>query len=291
MTANLADSCLRVVLPKGRIFERVDALWDDCGLPLKRAARDYRPTVPDDRFRVKIMKAQNIPTLIEMGNHDLGITGIDWVSETSADVVELLDLGFDPVRIVAAAPATVSAEALLNKPGVVVVSEYEQLTRRWLESRGADYRFVRSYGATEVFPPEDADLVVDNTATGATLVDNGLRIIHTLMTSTTRVIASKAAMDDPVRRNVIEELLLLIRAVLDARKRVILEMNIESALLAGLIATLPAMKSPTIAKLYGSDDYAVKVAVPRADVARLVPELKRLGATDILETALRKVIV
>ena len=284
-------SVLRVVLPKGRIFERVDALWRDCGLPMKRTARDYRPEVPDDRFRVKIMKAQNIPTLVEMGSHDLGVTGLDWVQETSADVVELLDLGFDPVRIVAAAPEDTAKDALFAKRGLVVVSEYEQLTRRWLDGMGANYRFVRSYGATEVFPPEDADLVVDNTASGATLRDNNLAILHTLMTSTTRVIASKAALDDPIRRNIIEELLLLMRAVLDARGRVILEMNIESSRLEGLIANLPAMKSPTVAKLYSRDDYAVKVAVPRRDVARLVPELKRLGATDILETDIRKVIL
>lgn len=291
MSLSNADPILRVVLPKGRIFERVEALWSDCGLPLRRTARDYRPAVADDRFAVKIMKAQNIPTLVELGSHDLGITGLDWVQETSADVVELLDLGFDPVQIVAAAPAETAADELLARPGVVVVSEYENLTRRWLTERGSEFRFVRSYGATEVFPPEDADLVVDNTATGATLADNGLRIIHTLMRSTTRVIASKQALDDPARRKVIEELMLLMRAVLDARGRVILEMNIESGLLDALIRNLPAMKSPTVAKLYSSDDYAVKVAVPRAEVARLVPELKRLGATDILETDIRKVIL
>ncbi len=282
---------LHVVLPKGRIFARVESLWADCGLRLRRSARDYRPHVSDDRFRVKIMKAQNIPTLIDIGSHDLGITGLDWVQETSSDVVELLDLGFDPVRIVAAAPDGTTLDDLVTRKRLIVVSEYEQLTRRWLDSLGVDYRFVRSYGATEVFPPEDADLIVDNTATGATLADNGLTIVQTILKSTTRIIASKAAMDDPERRQVIDELMLLMRAVLDAQQRVLLEMNIDNARLDALIAQLPAMKSPTVAQLYGSSDYAVKVAVPRADVARLVPELKRLGATDILETDIRKVIL
>ncbi len=282
---------LKLVLPKGRIFERVDKLLGDCGLRLRHTARGYRPVVSDDRFVVKLMKARNIPTLIDLGSHDIGITGGDWVRETGARVQEVLDLGFDPVRIVAAAPRAADPEELLGRKGVVVVSEYEQLTRTWLDARGADYRYVRSYGATEVFPPEDADIIVDNTSTGATLADNDLEIFDTLMTSTTRVVASPAALADPAKREIIDELLLLMKAVLDARGRVVLEMNIAQGSLDRLIDLLPAMKSPTVAKLYGTEHYAVKVAVPRARVARLVPELKRLGASDILETDIRKVIL
>ena len=283
---------LKLLLPKGRIFLRVDELLRDCGIRLSRPDRVYRPVVSDDRLLAKIMKAQNIPTLVEMGSHDLGITGHDWVQETGADVVELLDLGFDPVRIVAAAPAGVSLSEMLAKDGVRVTTEYEQSTRRWLDGKGASYRLIRSWGATEVFPPEDADLIVDNTATGTTLRENGLEILDTLMRSTTRVIANRAALEDPVKRQVIDELLLLMNAVLDARRRVMLEMNISGDRLDALITRLPAMKSPTVAKLYGSDDdYAVKVAVPRDEVARLIPQLRTLGATDILETELRKVIL
>ena len=282
---------LKLALPKGRILPRVEALLSDCGVQLQRGDRAYRPDVNDDRLRVKIMKAQNIATLVDLGSHDFGITGHDWVQETQSEVTELLDLGFDPVRIVAAAPHGVTLEALLARPKLVVVSEYEHLTRRWLEGLGANYHFVRSHGATEVFPPEDADLIVDNTSTGQTLHDNGLQIVATVLRSTTRIIANHAAMADPERREIIDELMLLIRAVLDARGRVLLEMNIRADLLEQLIARLPAMKSPTVAQLYGSEDYAVKVAVPRVDVPRLIPELKRLGATDILEMALRKVVL
>ena len=282
---------LKLALPKGRILPRVEALLADCGLHLQRGDRAYRPDVNDERLRVKIMKAQNIATLVDLGSHDVGITGHDWVQETRSDVAELLDFDFDPVRIVAAAPKGVELAELLARPRLVVVSEYEELTRQWLEGLGVDYRFVRSYGATEVFPPEDADLIVDNTSTGQTLQDNGLHIVATVMRSTTRIIANHAAMVDPARREIIDELMLLIRAVLDARERVLLEMNIAHNLLEPLTARLPAMKSPTVARLYGSDDYAVKVVVPRAQVPRLVPELKRLGATDILEMAIRKVIL
>ncbi|MCO4764136.1 MAG: ATP phosphoribosyltransferase [Myxococcales bacterium] len=281
---------LELLLPKGRIFSRVETLLSDCGLHLSRPDRVYRPVVSDSRFRAKIMKAQNIPALIELGSHDVGFTGYDWVQETGADVVELLDLGFDPVQIVAAAPEGQDVEALLATPGVRVATEYEALTRRWLDAKGANYHLIRSWGATEVFAPEDADLIVDNTATGTTLRENGLEIVDTLLRSTTRLYAHKGAMDHPEKRQVIDELLLLMHAVIDARKRVLLEMNIDAAGLEKVIAMLPAMKSPTVARLYNSDDYAVKVAVPRPDVARLVPELKRLGATDILEMDIRKVI-
>ncbi len=290
----MSSTTIRIALPKGRIFKRVEALLDDCGLPLRKAERAYRPDVDDERFVLKILKAQNIARLVELGSHDLGFTGHDWVKETSADVVELYDLGFDPVRVVVAAPRGTEIATLRALPRVVVVSEYERLTRHWLETQGLTYHFVRSYGATEVFPPEDADLIVDNTATGETLVKNGLAILETVLHSTTRLIANREALDDPEKRRVIDELLLLVRAVMDARARVILEMNIDDERLAQLMLRLPAMRSPTVSPLYAAEGtrkaWAVKVAVRRAEVARLVPELKRLGATDILETAIRKVI-
>lgn len=281
---------IKLVLPKGRIFERVRTLLGDCGLDIHVPDRAYRPTCRDDRLQVKIMKAQNIPTLIELGSHDVGITGHDWVQETGADVEVLLDLGFDPVRIVAAAPRGVDIEALAAERPLRVATEYEALTRRWLDARGLRARIIRSYGATEVFPPEDADLIVDNTATGTTLRENGLDILDTLLRSTTQIVAHRAALADPVKREIIDEVMLLVGAVLDGRDRVLLEMNIPSDRLESLIATLPAMKSPTVAQLWGEQGYAVKAAVPRRDVARLLPALRRLGATDILETAIRKVM-
>lgn len=280
---------LQLCLPKGRIFDKVKTLLDDCGLGLRMPDRGYRPECNDDRLSIKVLKAPNVAALVGLGSHDLGFTGHDWVQETSANVVELLDLGFDPVRIVAAIPANQDEAFILGKQPVVVVSEYEQLTRRWLMARGANFHYMRSFGATEVFPPEDADLIVDNTSSGKTLVENNLKIIDTLLRSTTRVVANPKALDDPDKRRVIDELLLLMRAVLDGRDRVVLEMNIDEQGLPALVSQLPAMKSPTIAQLYGQSGYAVKVAVKKTEIARLIPELKRLGATDILETDIRKV--
>lgn len=282
---------LKLALPKGRIFERVQALLNDCGLGIRLPERGYRPSCADDRLQIKVLKAPNVASLIGLGSHDLGFTGHDWVQESGAEVVELLDLGFDPVRIVAAVHESTPFEDLRKRERLVVVSEYEQLSRQWLEQQNIRFHFMRSHGATEVFPPEDADLVVDNSASGRTLQENRLTVVATLLESTTRLVAHPRAMDDVHKRRVIDELVLLMKAVLDGRDRVLLEMNVTEAGLAELVAKLPAMKSPTVAKLYGQAGYAVKVAVRKSEVARLIPELKRLGASDILETDIRKVVV
>ena len=282
---------VKLALPKGRIFERVQALLNDCGLGIRLPERGYRPSCADDRLQIKVLKAPNVASLVGLGSHDIGFTGHDWVRESGAEVVELLDLGFDPVRIVAAVHESTPFETLRHRQRLVVVSEYEQLSRQWLEQQNISFHFMRSHGATEVFPPEDADLVVDNSASGRTLQENRLTVVATLLESTTRLVAHPRAMDDADKRRVIEELVLLMKAVLDGRDRVLLEMNVSEAGLAELVAKLPAMKSPTVAKLYGQAGYAVKVAVRKSEVARLIPELKRLGASDILETDIRKVVV
>jgi ATP phosphoribosyltransferase-like protein len=172
----------------------------------------------------------------------------------------------------------------------VVASEYERITTQWLAKEGFDAVFVRSHGATEVFPPEDADLIVDNTATGRTLVENGLTEIATLMRSSTRLIANPSLMQGP-NREVVEEFLLLMRSVLDARKRVMLEMNVSAAALEAVLRELPCMRRPTVMPLSGDGGFAVKSAVLRADVARIIPRLKAAGATDILEYPFSKVVL
>jgi ATP phosphoribosyltransferase len=241
------------------------------------------------------LKPQNIAALIALGRHDCGFTGADWIEEQQADVVELLDLGFDPVRIVAAIP-----EALLNSPSnplinkertVVVASEYPLLAQRFIEQHQLNAVFVRSFGATEALPPEDADIIVDNTSTGSTLKHNRLEIIATIATSTTRFVASRQAMQNPVKKAMLEEMVMLMKATLEARKRVLLEMNVSTEQFDGLIAQLPAMRSPTVSPLYGQEGYAVKVAVERKQVSQLVPLLVAAGARDILEYNLEKIVV
>lgn len=280
---------LKILLPKGRIYENVVGLFSGAGITIKLPDRAYRPTVNQDDLEAKVMKPQNIGKLLELGAHDVGFTGRDWIEETGADVVEIMDLGFDKVRIVAAVPNEIDDTALSSRR-IIVATEYEKIASRWLEEKKMNSLVVRTYGATEVFPPDDADMIIDNTATGRTLVENGLRIVDTIMTSSTRMFASKEAMADTDKKKKIMELKMLFEAVLDARDRVMLEMNVTKARFQDLVTGLPSMRSPTVAPLYGDDGYAIKIAVKKSEVPNLLPKLKELGASDILEYDLRKVL-
>jgi ATP phosphoribosyltransferase len=280
---------LRILIPKGRIFDNVSRLFADAGFPITMADRTYRPKIAADWLDAKIMKPQNVGELLELGSHDAGFTGADWIQESRADVAEILDLGMDRVRIVAAVPADLD-DAALKAKRLVVATEYVGIAEAWLGARGYDYRIVRTYGATEVFPPDDADMIIDNTSSGQTLKDNGLRIAATILESSTRFVASRAAMADGEKRGRIEELAMLFRAVLDGRERVLLEMNVTKARFPDLAAGLPAMRSPTVSPLYGDDGYGVKIAVKKGEIPELIPRLKKLGATDIVEYDLRKVV-
>ncbi|MDR2730354.1 MAG: ATP phosphoribosyltransferase, partial [Treponema sp.] len=235
------------------------------------------------------MKPQNVGELLELGSHDAGFTGIDWIRESGAGVQDVLDLGFDKVRIVAAVPQGYD-EAKLRSKKLVVATEYVNLAEAWLKSSGYQYQILRTYGATEVFPPDDADMIIDNTSSGQTLKDNGLKIIADLLESSTRFVASHSAMANAEKRGRIEELAMLFRAVLDGRERVMLEMNIPKEQFESL-ASLPAMRSPTVASLFGDAGYAVKIAVKKHEVPDIIPKLKKLGALDIVEYDLRKVVL
>ena len=158
---------LKILLPKGRIYENVTELFAGAGITIKLPERAYRPTVNQDDIEAKVMKPQNIGKLLELGAHDVGFTGRDWIEETNADVEEVMDLGFDPVKIVAAVPNSIDDKALLKKR-IIVATEYEHIAENWLKQKKMDYLIVRTYGATEVFPPDDADMIVDNTDTGRT---------------------------------------------------------------------------------------------------------------------------
>ena len=280
---------LRLLIPKGRIFDNVSRLFSEAGFPIALSDRTYRPAQGVDWIDAKIMKPQNVGELLELGSHDAGFTGVDWIRESGADVEDVLDLGFDKVRIVAAVPQDYD-EAKLRSKKLVVATEYVNIAEAWLKSSGYQYRILRTYGATEVFPPDDADMIIDNTSTGQTLKDNGLKIIATLLESSTRFVASHSALANPEKKSRIEELVMLFRAVLVGRERVMLEMNIPKEHFESL-ASLPAMRSPTVASLYGDAGFAVKIAVKKHEVPDIIPKLKKLGALDIVEYDLRKVVV
>ncbi len=282
---------LRLALPKGRMQEGVFKLLAEAGVSLSADPRGYRPKVGLENTVCKILKPQSIVEMLHLGSRDVGFAGADWVEELDVKLVEVVDTGLDPVKLVAAAPIDLlDGGGKLPKRRLVVASEYERLTRRWIEKQGLDAEFVRSYGATEVFPPEDADCIVDNTATGSTLTANRLEIIDTLMHSSTRLYAHPQALENRSRRERIEHLALLLRSVLDARRRVMVEVNVTADKLEELVRVLPSMREPTIARLHGEDGYAVKAAVPRAELVKLIPLIKARGGTDIVVTPISQIV-
>ncbi len=282
MTPQSDENTIKLAIPKGRMYDGVSKLMGDAGIRIRTSSRDYRPTLSLPGFDVKILKPRAVIEMLDLGARDLGFAGEDWVREDNADLVELLDTGLDRVRLVAAVPERSDENELLNRDGAIVASEYVNLTRRWIDAKGYSARLIRSYGATEVLPPEDADCIIDNTATGATLEANNLRIIDELMVSTTRLYASKSAMENPIKREQIERFTLLVRSVLEARVRVMLELNVSNENLAGVIEVLPCMRTPTVAPMHNNDGFAVKVAVPREQLTQVIPLIKQRGGTDII---------
>ena len=280
---------VHLALPKGRMEQGVLALLADAGIRVTFGRRGYRPGLSLAGFETKILKPQNIVEMLHLGSRDVGFAGADWVAELSAEVVELLDTGLDPVAVVAAAAPEFADGGLARAP-FVVASEYQRLTRAWLERRGLRATFVHSYGATEVFPPEDADCIVDNMATGETLKANGLVIVDELMRSSTRLYAHPQALEQPAKRERLETLVLLLRSVLDARERVMLEVNVAAECLEAVIDVLPSMSEPTMAPLHGDQGFALKAAVPRKDLPRVIPAIKARGGTDIVVTALAQIV-
>lgn len=294
-----APDTVQLALPKGRIQEGVFSLLLEAGIRVTGGARGYRPSVSLAGFEAKLLKTQNVVEMLALGSRDVGFAGADWVAEKGADLIELLDTGLDPVRLVAAAPPDTSLELLRSPRGPsraggrsewVVASEYERLAQTWMGKQDVLGRPLRTYGATEVFPPEDADVIVDNTATGATLRANGLEIIDELMVSSTRLYANPRAYEDPIKRPAIEALALCLTAVVAARARAMVELNVARADLPAIVEALPCMREPTVSDLAGNSGYAVRAAVVRADLPELVPALKARGATDIVVSSCEQIV-
>jgi len=284
---------LKLTLPTGRIQDKVIRLLEQIGIAFLSTGRSYRPVCTDSTIITKMLKAQNIPALVALGRHDCGFSGRDWIYEQSADVVELLDLGFDPVRIIAAMPEDL-VDAQVSRGGsgrkLIVASEYERLAKDFIKQENLDAIYVHAFGATEALPPEDADIIIDNTSSGATLRQNRLKIIGELMKSSTCFIANKAAMENPLKRKKLEEMTMLMKSTILARQKVMIEMNVAEELFEKIVGDLPCMKAPTVSKLHNAGGYAVKIAVQTSEVPELIPRLVKLGATDILEYKVEKIV-
>ena len=289
---------LSLVLPKGSLEKATLDLFDAADLTVRRRSdRDYHASIDDPRIdRVRFLRPQEIPTYIERGLFDLGITGRDCITETGSEVVSLGELEYskvtsNPARIVLAVPEGSAWQTLADLPeGVRVSTEYPELTRRYLDEHGVKATVIRSYGATEAKVPDIVDAIVDLTETGSSLRKNELRILETLLTSFTELITNRAAYGDQDKRAAMEDIALLLRGAIQARGNVLLKLNVAAAQLAAVTEMLPALSSPTITTLARGDMNAVETVVPKRGVNTLIPALKAAGAQDILEIPISKIV-
>lgn len=289
---------LKLVIPKGSLERATLALLEDADLRLRRASeREYRGRIDDPRIEsVAVLRPQEIPTYVEEGFFDLGITGEDWIAETGADVVPVTALNYSkqtdlPVRVVLAVPRTSGVTSPGEiAPGARISTEFPNLTARYFERLGTPVRVFLSYGATEAKVPEIVDAIVDLTETGSTLRRHGMEIIDVLLESRTQLIANRDAWGDEEKRRAIEDLTILLKGTIDARGRVLVKLNIERSRLDAVVAALPAMRAPTISELAEAGYFAVETVVPKSAINTLIPELKGLGAEDIVELPITKIV-
>ncbi len=289
---------LSLVLPKGSLERATLELFDAADLTVRRSSdRDYHASIDDPRIdKVRFLRPQEIPSYIERGLFDLGITGRDCITETDADVVSLGELQYskvssNPARIVLAVPEGAPWRTMADLPeGIRISTEYPALTKRFLDEHGVKAMVIRSYGATEAKVPDIVDAIVDLTETGSSLRKNGLRILETLLSSYTELIAAGPAFADAEKRAAMEDIALLLRGAIQARGNVLLKLNVRADRLAAVTDMLPALSSPTITMLARGNMNAVETVVPKRGVNTLIPALKAAGAQDILEIPFSKIV-
>ena len=288
---------LRLVLPKGSLEKATLELFEAADLTVVRSSSvDYRATIDDPRIvEVRILRPQEIPVYVAEGLFDLGITGRDWVEETSSTVESLGELKYskatnNPVRVIVAVDGSSPAQRVEDLPhGVRVTSEYPEMTKRFFAEKGISADVRLSYGASEAKIPDIADCVVDITETGRALRAAGLRIIDTILTSYTELIANPASWANPEKRHAMEQLHTLLNGTLEARGQALVKLNVSEANFEAVLKVLPSAKSPTVSRL-ASGDYAVESVVQKRTINTVIPALKDAGASDILELPISKII-
>ncbi len=289
---------LQLVLPKGSLEKSTLQLFSDADLPIQRSSSvDYKGSIDDPRISaVRILRPQEIARYVADGLFDLGITGRDWIEETRSEVQSLGELHYSkntarPVNIVVAVPEGSPWEKIQDLPqGVKVSTEYPELTKSFFSENGIEAQIQLSYGATEAKAPEIVDAVVDITETGRALRAAGLKVIGTVLTSYTELIANPSSYADPEKRKSMEQIQTLLQGVLEARGKVMVKMNVQKNDLDQVIGILPSMKAPTVNELFGGQGYAIETVVPKEQINILIPELRGAGATDIVEIPISKIV-
>ena len=291
---NKPDDKLVLGIPKGSLQESTFDLFERAGYSIHLSSRSYFPSIDDERISVIMFRAQEMSRYVEDGVIDAGLTGYDWIQENGSDVVEVAELIYAkqklrPVRWVLAVPEESDVQTPEQLEGGIVATELVNATRKYFADKGVNVKVEFSWGATEV-KARLIDGIVDVTETGSSLAANKLRIIDTLMTSSTRFIANADSMTVEWKRQMIENIALLLKGAIDAREKVGLKMNVPRNRLKDIVGVLPAEKSPTISSLVDDDWVALEVIVEEKVERELVPKLKRAGATGIITYPLNKVI-
>ena len=290
MSPQSMSGVVRIALAKGRMYDEVVSLLKGAGIRITQSERGYRPNISLPNFSAKILKPRNVISMLQANARDIGFAGDDWIEETGADLVPILKTGLNPVRLVVAAPTNLLENGQLPRRPLVVATEYPNLAQKWIERNNIDATVLTTYGATEVFPPEDADCIIDNTSTGSTLRANGLEIVDEIMQSSTGLYASQSAATNNSLRPMIDDFAMLLDSVLVARSRVMMDLNVERENLEKVIELLPSMRQPTVSPLSDSSWVAVRAAVPRKELAVMIPKLKLAGACDIVTSAAQQII-
>ena len=289
---------LKLVVPKGSLERATFELFEAADLKIVRASdREYRGRIEDPRIAsVAVLRPQEIPTYVEEGFFDLGVTGEDWIAETGADVVKVTALEYSkqtdlPVKLVLAVPRDSGITAPEQIPlDARISTEFPNLTKAYFEKLGIPVRVFLSYGATEAKVPEIVDAIVDLTETGSTLRRHGMEIVDVLVESRTQLIANPASYEVEAKRQAIDELTILLRGAVDARGKVLVKLNVDRDNLESVIQLLPAMRAPTVSELAHGEGYAVETIVPKNVINTLIPRLKASGAADIVELPVTKIV-
>ncbi len=289
------NNVLRLGLPKGSLQESTLRLFRKAGYIISVSSRSYYPVFDDPEIESMLIRAQEMARYVEDGHLDCGLTGKDWILEQNADVVEVAELryakeGFRPVKWVIAVPMDSKIKTIKDLEGKRIATELVGFTKRYLKQKGIKAEVDFSWGATEVKPPHLADAIVELTETGASLKANNLRIVETMIESTTRFIANKKAWQDKWKRQKMENIALLLRGALTAEEKVGLKMNVPEGAFKKVLALLTAMHSPTVSPLSDKGWYAIDVVIDERTVRDIIPKLKKAGASGIVEYPLNKVI-
>ena len=286
---------IKLGLPKGSLQESTFALMRKAGWNFKVGSRSYMPAVDDPDISARLIRPQEIARYVELGLLDAGLTGYDWIYENGADVVEVAELCYskatsNPVRWVVAVPNDSPVQTVKDLQGKRIATEAVGLTKRYLAENGVEAEIEFSWGATEVKAPELVDAIVELTETGSSLRANQLRIVDTVLTSTTRFIANQAAWADKDKRAKIEQMAMLLAGALNAENKVLLKMNAKKGDVAAISQVLPALHAPTVNTLSDPSWVAIETVVEETTVREIIPALKAAGASGIIELALNKVV-